>query len=314
MNVTEILRGLIAAAVMLSACSGKDDPNATATSTSKGGTGTTGDTQGTTTTGSTGVTMSGTRSTSASSSSTAPTDTTDPSETACDFLSCDSDPGDMEECDMLAQDCPEGEKCMPWADGGGSSWNATKCSPIDPDPKQPGEACVVEGSPVSGVDNCAKASMCWDVDPENEGVCIAFCEGTSVEDATCDPGFSCTLNADLSLILCLPDCDPLAQDCPGDELCIPADEKWNWTCVLDASGEAGVYGDPCEAPNACDRGLYCLAPEYVEGCEGVGCCSPFCDTSKANTCPGDTQECIPWYEEGMAPPGRENIGICGTPQ
>ena len=31
-------------------------------------------------------------------------------------------------------------------------------------------------------------------------------------------------------------------------------------------------------------------------------------------CPGATQECISWYEEGVAPPGFENVGICAIPQ
>ena len=202
---------------------------------------------------------------------------------------------------------------MPWANDGGSSWNDVKCSPVDPAPAQPGDVCTTEGGGVSGVDNCDKASMCWDVDDEtNEGVCVAFCMGTNAEDATCDAGFSCAIVNDGVLILCLPSCDPLLQDCPGDDLCIPNGE--NFICVLDASDEAGLYGDPCEYANACKPGLYCLGPEYVENCQAAGCCSPFCDTSEANICPGGTQECIPWYEEGMAPPGNETIGICGIPQ
>ena len=33
------------------------------------------------------------------------------------------------ECDLWGQDCPDGEKCMPWASNGGT-WNATRCSPV----------------------------------------------------------------------------------------------------------------------------------------------------------------------------------------
>ena len=112
--------------------------------------------------------------------------------------------------------------------------------------------------------------------------------------------------------VCIPDCDPLLQDCPGDDLCIPNGE--NFICVLDASGEAGLYGDPCEYADACKPGLFCYGPEHVEDCKGSGCCTPFCDLNEANICPGDTQECIPWYEEGMAPPGQEHFGICGMAQ
>src|SRR5262245_46725118 len=45
------------------------------------------------------------------------------------------------ECDAWAMDCPRGEKCMPWANDGGSEWNATRCSPLDPDPAHPGDQC-----------------------------------------------------------------------------------------------------------------------------------------------------------------------------
>lgn len=92
------------------------------------------------------------------------------------------------------------------------------------------------------------------------------------------------------------------------------DEGASFECVLDASGEMGAYGDPCENFNTCDPGLACLNPEYVPDCKAGGCCSPFCDTSEANTCPGDGQKCIAWFEEGMAPPGYETVGVCGVPQ
>ena len=38
------------------------------------------------------------------------------------------DGGSTIECDIWADDCPRGTKCMPWAADGGSTWNATKCS------------------------------------------------------------------------------------------------------------------------------------------------------------------------------------------
>src|SRR5262245_15971404 len=37
------------------------------------------------------------------------------------------DGGGSNECDVWAQDCPPGEKCMPWANDGGSSWNSLRC-------------------------------------------------------------------------------------------------------------------------------------------------------------------------------------------
>ena len=151
--------------------------------------------------------------------------------------------------------------------------------------------------------------MCWDVDSEtDEGVCVSLCAGTSAEDGTCDAGLTCSIFSGGVLSLCLPGCDSLLQDCSGGSLCIPNGE--GFACVLDASGDGGFFGDSCEDANSCKRGLSCLNADFVEGCEGEGCCTPFCDTSERNSCPGRSQECIPWYD-GDAQPGYENVGVCG---
>ncbi len=322
MKITGILTGVISSAMILAACTPKN-PFETATTDPTGasmsdGSTSSNDTDTDTDAGTTGAgtdSMSGTQGTGVTGDPTGdPTgDTSTGGETTgCTFISCGDGGDGGNECDVWAQDCPEGEKCMPWANDGGNSWNALKCTPLDPAPQQPGDVCTTENA-VGGVDNCAISSMCWDVDPEtNEGSCVAFCEGTE-EDPSCAPGFSCAILNAGTLILCLPSCDPLLQDCPGDDLCLGVGD--GFICALDASGEMGAYGDPCEFANACDPGLACLSPEYIEGCQAGGCCTPFCDTSEMpDTCPGGTQECLPWYEEGMAPPGFETVGICGIPQ
>ncbi|RMG95553.1 MAG: ribulose phosphate epimerase [Deltaproteobacteria bacterium] len=227
------------------------------------------------------------------------------------------------ECDVWTQDCPDGEKCMPWANDGGNSWNATKCSPIDPNPKQPGDTCTVEGNGVSGVDDCAKASMCWDVDPEtNMGTCVPFCTGSPDMPMCENPNDSCLIANDGVLILCLPGCDPLLQDCPDGNVCIPNTSGDGFACVLDASGGMGTAGTPCEFANVCNPGLLCLNAEFVPGCMGSqGCCGPFCDLTDPNassmcanayTTPG--ADCVPFFEMGMEPPGQEDVGICIIPQ
>ena len=224
------------------------------------------------------------------------------------------DGGPANECDIWAQDCPEGEKCMPWDNEGGSSWNATKCSPISPDPGQPGDPCTVEGSGVSGVDDCAISSMCWNVDPEtNMGVCVGFCEGSENNPVCDDPDTGCSITNEGVLILCLPYCDPLIQDCADGEACYP--EPNGFFCSPDASGEMGVFGDPCEYLNVCDPGLFCADAVTVPDCAGAtGCCSEYCDTSDPMaSCMGSGQECIPFYEEAP-PPGYEDVGVCIIPQ
>jgi hypothetical protein len=206
---------------------------------------------------------------------------------------------------------------MPWANDGGNSWNATKCSPLDPNPMKPGEECIVEGSGVSGVDNCDAAAMCWDVNPEtNEGVCIAFCSGSEQSPVCDDPGTCCGIYNDGVLILCLPACDPLLQDCPVGQGCYAYD--WGMVCVPDASGPEGpLPGAPCEYANVCGPGLQCIDAQYVPGCAGaVGCCAPFCDVGAQDPyCnAGAGEECVPLWEEGEQPPCKpEHIGVCRLP-
>lgn len=224
------------------------------------------------------------------------------------------------ECDVLAQDCPEGEKCMPWDSDGGSGWDAVRCVPLVPDPGEPGEPCTVEGSPGSGVDSCDLGAFCWDVDDETlTGTCVAMCTGTAEAPVCETEGTVCAIINGGILALCLPACDPLAQDCPTGEGCYPIQSVW--ACVFDGSEGSG-YGAPCEYINACAPGLVCLQAEAVppgEPCEGgSGCCSEICDVAdpagdmQCSGAPGG-QICEPWYDPGKAPAGLEDVGVCTLP-
>jgi hypothetical protein len=224
------------------------------------------------------------------------------------------------QCDPWANDCPRGQKCMPWANDGGSAWNATNCVPIAPDPNQPGEPCTVEGSGVSGVDDCDVASMCWDVDPEtNIGTCVAFCVG-SAENPTCAaPCEHCVIANQGVLTICLAVCDPLVQDCDEGLACHVYYDAF--VCMPDRRGaDLGGAGDPCEYVNVCDPGLYCAPAELVPGCLGsVGCCTEFCDPAlpAADQCTfaAEGVECVPWFEGPSAIAGciASMVGACVLP-
>ena len=219
-------------------------------------------------------------------------------------------------CDTFAQDCPDGEKCTPWANDGGNTWNTTKCTPVAPDPDQVGEPCTMEGSPVSGIDSCDVGVMCWNVDPDTlEGTCVELCGGTPDQPVCNTPMSACAINSG-AVQLCITTCDPLMSDCPDGELCVPSTSGSNFVCVADGSMGGGQAGETCEYINVCAPGHVCIDPSYVESCQGgVGCCAPYCDITDPNvSCPGATEECIPWYEQGMAPAGYENVGVCAIPQ
>ena len=241
--------------------------------------------------------------------------TTTASEDTCGFI-CETTGtgGESTEklCDTFTQDCPEGEKCAPYAEGGGSSWNATKCVPVTGD-GQPGEPCTSMGGGVSGLDDCAEGVMCWDVDDMNQGYCVGMCTG-SESRPICPGGSPCATTGDGILNLCLPHCDPLIQDCLGNDLCIPVGDTF--VCADDGSGDEGQVFDPCEFANACDKGLLCLNPIAAEECDknAGGCCMPFCDLVDPNVvCPGVGTSCVSLYEKGMAPEEYKNVGICVLP-
>ena len=213
-----------------------------------------------------------------------------------------------EECSIFTQDCPAGYKCAPYANDGGSAWNDTKCVPVVEDPNLPGEPCTVEGSGVSGIDDCDVTSMCWDIDPKtNEGTCVAHCIG-DVSDPSClEPCFGCSISASGPIALCLPTCDPLTQNCDVGQACHPVSELF--ACVPDGSPEGTGIGSACEFINACPPGLFCLDASVVPACEsGVGCCAPVCPVGGADPCPGllPGTECTPWFPEG--PP--KDAGLC----
>lgn len=245
-------------------------------------------------------------------STTAEADTTD--DGAGSFYALRPDGGGLpNECDTFAQDCPPGEKCMPFANDGGNTWNALRCVPIDDDPDAPGEPCTVEGSAVSGIDSCALGAMCFDVDPEtNAGTCVAMCTGSVADPQCAAADQACAITNDGVLTLCFDACDPLNPACGPDEGCYPVNDDF---FCLQTVAMPGAQGQPCGDLNSCDPGLACLESTAVLDCAAGACCTEFCDTAAGVPCPGADQgvTCQPWYERGAAPPGFETVGVCVLP-
>jgi len=258
-----------------------------------------------------GTTVGSTTDTTTSTVTTVTTAVTDPTtegedecgEECCAFL-CEPDGGWGDaDCDLWAQDCPRGDKCMPWANDGGAIWTATRCSPLDAAPGGVGEPCHVEGSGVSGFDDCALGSMCWGVDPDtNEGTCVGFCEGSEA-NPQCPDGLACFIGFEGALVLCLPPCDPLAPEC-GADACVFDEYSGDFWCVPALHVGETYYGEPCgDTPFACGSDYVCVSGENVANCEGH-CCTTICDPAAPNTCPEAEfgQTCLPLGE----------IGYCGT--
>lgn len=204
------------------------------------------------------------------------------------------------ECDPLVQDCPDGEKCTPWANDGGSSWNSSRCAPVSPAAAAIDEPCTVEGSPVSGVDTCDVGLMCWNVNTDTlEGTCVELCSGGS-GDPMCSGDNACVIQNEGTLPLCLPPCDPLGQDCGPGQGCYYNGVD-SFICAPDASKGNGVDGVPCDFLNGCAPGFACS--ELAE-------CTPFCEVG-VDTCDEPDEECILVLES--PPPGFEDVGLCAVP-
>ncbi|MEM7151657.1 MAG: hypothetical protein AAF799_02400 [Myxococcota bacterium] len=222
---------------------------------------------------------------------------------------CQPDSGSVSfVCDLFAQDCARGDKCLPWANDGGSVWNGTRCSPVAPRADAPGESCTVEGAAVSGIDSCELGAMCWNVDPAtNIGECVPFCEG---DEATpvCADGTRCKLTNNGAVNLCLPPCNPLASECDAGQVCVP-DRHGEWSCVPGIS-EPFAAAEPCDYGNVCDGGSVCIDPIAFDACAGsMGCCASICDLALGD-CADPATTCVPWYEPGVEPPGLEGLGVC----
>jgi hypothetical protein len=245
---------------------------------------------------------------------TATEDGTDGGTTAaCSFLNCDDMQNVMNECDNWAQDCMDGQKCTAYIAGGGGAWDATKCVDVTGMDK-PGDECSSEGA-ASGIDSCEKGAMCWGVNEEGKGTCVALCTGSPDAGVCGDSGF-CTIANDGVLNLCLAGCDPLLQDCVGaGEVCYPIAD--GFTCAPDVLGEEGQEGDPCEFINVCDKGLMCADTAFAGmGCQagGTGCCTPFCEFPGGD-CPFDDQQCVQYFDPMQFPENDPllDIGVCGLP-
>lgn len=233
---------------------------------------------------------------------------------------CAVERGGCKLCDIWdEEDCDQFEKCTAWDHNGMGIWNENKCVELMGDGNA-GDACMVPNLNASGEDDCGAGSLCWDPDPDTHlGYCVSFCTG-SPEDPQCEGDTLCIIYNDGVLPLCLTMCDPLAGggDCPGaDNLCIPHPEEAGFVCALDASEGMGVDGIECEDSSSCNQGLFCASINDLSDCQGSdGCCSPYCDLTDMNPhapCTGQGEECVPWFEGGMAPAGYDHVGGCMLP-
>lgn len=224
------------------------------------------------------------------------------------FIPTDSE--DSDACDPYLQNCAPGEKCVAYADDGGSSWNALGCFPVANNPGQAGDVCMVEGSGTSGLDSCDIGAMCWSTDENNTGTCVDQCQGSADAPYCSDPDTRCIVANEGVLALCLPVCDPLLANCPEGQRCFAVDQAF--VCGPQGPGITAPAGAPCEDLTSCDPGLACVAAAtYGPACPPgtAGCCSPYCDIDQPS-CPEPNHGCVPLGLPNAEKLGLEHLGTC----
>jgi hypothetical protein len=226
-------------------------------------------------------------------------------DSGCDFLAfCQFDAGpSVLECDIYVQDCPQGQKCAPWAPDGPDLYAGAHCVPVTGD-GQPGEACVATDRD-EGLDDCARGSKCWDLDAEQHGQCVALCSGSQDTPACAwgDGIHVCELDFE-TLALCRAPCDPLQSECGEGMQCVPAAEQF--LCVK-VSGPLHGQDELCASELECAEGLVCTGPLNVPpACDEMFCCQPYCQLPDG-ACPDPDQICAQVYEDNPT------VGFCSIP-
>ncbi|HLT39842.1 MAG TPA: hypothetical protein VK034_26350, partial [Enhygromyxa sp.] len=210
-----------------------------------------------------------------------------------------------EPCEPLAQDCYPTHKCVPYSTQPNSPlFDANKCMPIIGD-KQWGEPCTLS-SFQEAQDECDGQGFCWNLkwmQGQLHGTCVPFCFGTP-QNLVCPLGWGCMFSG--AVALCGHKCDPLLQDCSGEQGCY-----WNgqnFQCASISNPGMGSQ-QSCDEVNECLPGLGCVDKALVPGCVGPddSCCTPWCSL-QAPDCP-DSLECVPFFD-GEVPDLLADVGVC----
>jgi hypothetical protein len=213
------------------------------------------------------------------------------------------------ECDVIGQDCPEGEQCVLWSRQSNGKWHGSTCVPVPRNPGGAWEPCTLD--PMTLLADCGKGLLCVGLEGES-GLCVPHCGGNPAEPTCADPQATCLIDSDGYPLICSVPCNPLTQDCPGGLSCMP--DASQFECRLAPVG-AGAVLDPCFKDDDCAAGLFCGEAAEVPGCvDPTGCCTAFCDTQDPS-CPPELvgAACVPWPEVTVPIELNGVVGGCMLP-
>lgn len=207
-------------------------------------------------------------------------------------------------CDLFAQNCDEGLKCMYACDGPSC---VPRCRPTVPDANSQGDSCVAAPPEAELPDDCDTQTLCWTGESSpGEGTCEPLCTGSAALPRCDDPDRVCALQS-----VCLRRCDPLLQDCPVAQGCFDVDVGtfvcWN------IAPEPELDGEVCGGNTLCQPGSTCAFADTLPECPGRRCCTPLCDVEEGDAdCAGTgaAVTCVPYTVEVPSSP---SLGVCAVP-
>ncbi len=198
------------------------------------------------------------------------------------------------ECTLFVDNaCPDGFKCAPVEVDG--AWGA-QCVPVDVSPGLAGQPCTRTCGVNEGADDCGRGTVCW-LDR-----CVAMCD---LQQPACSKGMDMCLRPvdnDPGFGLCVPECNPLLQNCGLGEACLP-EANGGFSC-FPAPG-AGGQGTGCQFQNSCAPGFVCHEGAFVEECQEQFCCTSLCNLDNP-MCPG-AHTCLAFAQPSPLFP---NVGAC----
>ena len=266
-----------------------------------------------------GVTSDPSSSSTSSSTASGETDAGESeagSEEGCFFEDCDDMVSEALACDPYIQDCPEGQKCVPYdadPDEGVAFWACVDILGQVP----AGEPCVYEPGALPK-DDCDGESFCQGARPlEGDGpwlgICSPFCLGDP-SDPTCPENHECTGLEFAPPEYCAQQCIPLLQeDCAEGSTC-----QWSgarFECMAEL--EQLPTGLTCGELNDCAAGNICVIADVVN-CEADNCCASYCNLEDGDgPCQAIDPEyvCVEFFEQGWPgdPSPLDVLGVCVLP-
>jgi len=208
-----------------------------------------------------------------------------------------------EDCDLLKQDCPAGQKCSFFSDDIQKIRPVPVCVPIAPDPQLPDQLCHFN-EPGVGIDDCVLGSFCLPFNSDGAGTssCVELC---AEEKPNCSDNIhNCVLLDDSPLTWCNFTCHVLLQNC-ADGLACSLDQ-----CLPLSPGFFDRQpGMPCQTFNQCVPKSICGFAKYVQDCSDDLCCTEVCDLKMPFSCALPGQSCEP-ATDGLEDYLPEGVGVC----